>query len=104
MSSDSVNLGSNPSSPAKDNLDFQQVIHNGAPRHLRQIGHGGRTKAGTHYIRRNARSLLHDRTPIGRRFLTTRQHVIRWIGSNRERATARARASYTSRVTGRMRQ
>ena len=52
--SDSENLGSNPSSPAKENLTNPQVIPIGQSGHIGQTAHNGRTRVGTEaeYARR----------------------------------------------------
>jgi hypothetical protein len=45
--SDSVNLGSNPSSPATQNIGFPEKTTPGHPGHPGQTAHSGRTEVGT---------------------------------------------------------
>jgi hypothetical protein len=47
MNSDSVNLGSNPSSPATQNVEVSGKIAPGHPGHPGQTAHIGRTEVGT---------------------------------------------------------
>jgi hypothetical protein len=51
MDSDSVNLGSNPSSPATQNVDISGKTAPGHPGHPGQTAHGGRTNVGTGDLR-----------------------------------------------------
>jgi hypothetical protein len=47
MNSDSVNLGSNPSSPATQNIEVSGKTAPGHPGHPGQTAHTGRTEVGT---------------------------------------------------------
>jgi hypothetical protein len=84
LTSDSVNLGSNPSSPAIYNVSAIEVSRALAPSSLSEkterTAHIGRTEVGT-----AATSLPFDRINLARKLLRLHGEIRTWVALNRDR-------------------